>query len=1065
MAMNALETDTTPLTLTFFGPMQVLVEGRLLPPQRSRKTLWVLALLALRRDCAVERAWLTEALWPDAYPDQAAVNLNPILSDLRRTLGVEARRLQTPSRHTLRLDLEGAVVDLVEFDAALISQKPGSLERAVSLYTGPLLEGCLEEWASQERNAREQDCLRALQTLAQMALTAGNYGGAADYFRRATRISPQWEAAQRGLMQALSQSGDGNAAMDVYRSFLRLLRRDDPQAAPDKETITLYTSLRAEAQKRASQTAAPAAKAASNSKAAGPEATGARVTGYLPHPLTNIIGREDEREELAALLRRSRLVTITGSGGIGKTRLAIEAAKHAAPEHPDGVWLVGLDALTDKTMLSRQIAAVFGLKEETNELYLDTVIRHIRHKQLLLVLDNCEHLLDASAQTAGALLQECAGLRLLTTSREALGVTGEAVWVTPALSTPDPAHLPTVPSTLVRVLAGYESVQLFVDRAWSQQKERALTPDNAQAVAHLCARMEGIPLAIELAAARARSLTVQQISARLDDQMGLLTGGNRAAHSRQQTLRATLDWSYALLSPAEQRLLACVSVFSGGWSLEAAEGVCSDKNTPASQILDLLTSLVDKSLVVFDATQADCGRFRLLEMVRQYAASRLAESGRENIVRGRHRNWFLKIAEEADLPTVEGAELEQALRRLEGDYDNLRSALAGYEQDAKGTQAGLRLAGALWRFWSNRHFYREGRAFLHRALSRESVPSMTKARGVALKGAGILAVRQSDYVSARTHHEQSLIVFRALNDRKDASRALDYLNDVAHLQGDAAAAQTYYEEARAYFAQSLNIARETGDPAEIAGELRALAMLIYNHDHGRVVRQDIDEARALFEESLLIYQALGDKSRSAMQLNGMATMFHLQGDYVSAQKYYEQSLILYREINAKTGIAMELNSLGVLAYNQGEYDAARAYYEEGLAISCELDDKWWMARSYRCLFLVYKKQEDYSLARAFQEQEILLRRELGDQAGLATGLEGMASLMQRECDFSEAARMWGAAQQLRESVHAPLPTRQQEDYSREVEQARSAFGEERFAAAWAEGQAMGWEQAGAFPTD
>ena len=474
--MATPETADASFRLRLFGPMQALVDGNALPPMRSRKGLWLLALLTMRHDRPVEREWLAGTLWPDVEQSQAFANLRPILSELRNGLGSQKERLQSPDRHTLRLDLTGADVDLIAFDAAIAAKKLPELEKAIALYQGPLLEGCAEEWVFQERASREQNCLQALQQLGDAALTAREYVKAIHYYQKAAVMDPLLEAARRGWMEALAQNGDRNAALQVYREFAALLR-NDLHAAPDEQTSALYARLRAEARQGSTQPVVTAQPMPAPS-----------VTGYLPHALTDLVGREDERMEVATRLRRSRLVTLTGMGGIGKTRLALEVAREVVSEYADGVWLIALDALVEGKQVLPQIASVLGVKEEAQRDLMQSLDERLQNKRLLLALDNCEHLLQASAQAIGHLLRECEGVRVLATSREALGITGETVWAVPCLAVPDPAHLPQGQATLLRVLMGYESVQLFVERAQSIQKTFALTAENARMVADVCFR-------------------------------------------------------------------------------------------------------------------------------------------------------------------------------------------------------------------------------------------------------------------------------------------------------------------------------------------------------------------------------------------------------------------------------------------------------------------------------------------------------------------------------------------------------------------------------------------------
>ncbi|MCW3051245.1 MAG: hypothetical protein JWN14_415, partial [Chthonomonadales bacterium] len=871
--MTAPQTRSAALVLTLFGPMQALVDDRPLAHMRSRKGLWLLALRTLRHDRPVEREWLAGTLWPNMDQSQALAGLRTILSELRSGLGGQKDRLQSPDRSTLLLNLAGAEVDVIAFDAAIADKELPALEQAVALYRGPLLEGCNEEWAPQERNAREQNCLQALQKLADAALLAGDYSTAVGYFQRAVSIDPWWDAARRGWMEALAKSGDTNTALQVYRDFVEALR-SDPSAVPDEKTSALYQRLRVEARRRAGThvvvTAAATARPA--------------VTGYLPYPLTDLIGREDERIEVAVRLRRSRLVTLTGLGGIGKTRLAREVAEEVVQEYADGVWLVALEALAEGRSVVPQIASVLGVKEEPGRSLLRSVTEHVRKKHLLLVLDNCEHLLEASAQAVAHLLQECAEVRVLATSREALGITGETAWSVPTLAVPDPAHLPEGRATLLRVLMSYESVQLFVERAQAVQKTFSLTASNARTVAQVCRQLEGIPLALELAAARIKAMTIEQMASRLHNHLGLLTGGSRTAPSRQQTLRATLDWSYALLAEPKRILLRRLSVFAGGWSVEAAEQVCAGEGVEEWQVLDLLTSLVDKSLVAFEEREpGDAGRYRLLEVVRQYAEERLQSSGEEERVKGRQRDWCVALAEEAE-PQLRGAEQGRWLRRLETERDNLRAALSW---NGPGAEAGLRLAGALWRLWYVRGDYSEGRAYLRRTLERAEAQAKTPARARTLNGAGVLAYSQSDYASAPALFEESLSIRRELADRAGIAETLNNLANVALGQGEPASAQALYEE-------SLNLRRESGDR-------HGLALTLSNLGHLAQLQGENTMARRQFEECLHLFKTLGDRRSIAWALNSLANVADNLEENASAQALHEESLDLFRELGEKRG--------------------------------------------------------------------------------------------------------------------------------------------------------------------
>ena len=1043
------------LSITLFGPLHVRVDGLPLPPFRSRKHLWVLALLTLRHNRPVEREWLAGTLWPDVDQSSGFANLRPVLSELRRALAAQGNRLQSPDRLTLLLDLTDAEVDLLQFDAAIKSGKLSSLQQAVALYRGPLLEGCNEEWVPQEREAREQALLQALQKLGDASLANGEYDAASGYYQQAVRIDPWQEKARRGWMEALSRNGDTNSALQVYREFITFLK-DDPKAVPDEQTSALYHRLRSEMRQKVSTQAALTTE---------PIAVPV-VKGYLPHPLTDLVGREDECMEVALLLRRARLVTLTGMGGIGKTRLALEVAREVVREYSDGVWLVALESLSDGRLVIQQIASVLGLQEERSRTPLESVTEHLRQKRLLLVLDNCEHLLEASAQVAAHLLHECREVRLLATSREAFGITGETVWAVPALTAPDPAHLPQARATLLLVLMGYEIEQLFVEREQAEQKSFLLTQSNAQTVAQVCRQLEGIPLAIELAAARVRAMSVEQIASRLEDYLGVLTGGSRTARSRLQTLRATLDWSYALLSEPERCVLRRLSVFAGGCTLDAAQAVCGDdgetggreeRETGRSEALrttnyelktknclDLLTSLVDKSLVVFEDRAAADGRYRLLEMVRQYAAEGLQASGEAERIKTRHLDWFLGLAAAAE-PQLTGAEQTIWLERLETEHDNLRAALAWSEPGVHEAEQCLRLASALWKFWETHGHYSEGRARLSEALGRDSAGTRTKSRVRALIGAGVLASRQGDYGAAKDQYEEGLEISRESGDKWGVANSLRNLGTLNYYQGNYGAARDMYE-------QGLMISRELGDKSGISLSLNNLGLLDY-------YQGNYGAARDLYEQSLAIIRELGNKGVVAYTLLNLGNVLSHLGNYESARDLYEQSLAIQQELGDRRGIAYSLHGLGFAAFSQGDYGVARDLYEQSLAIQQELGDKLGVAYALSNLGNVVYDQGEYASAATIYRESLELKRDLGDRT-IAFTLEGMAKLRMAAKEPLYAARLWGIAERLREENSYPMEQTSRPEYELQVAAAHAAVGNPAaFDAAWAEGRAMTLEHA------
>ena len=602
----------------------------------------------------------------------------------------------------------------------------------------------------------------------------------------------------------------------------------------------------------------------------------------LPPQVTSFIGREKEILEVKSLLGKTRLLTLSGSGGCGKTRLALQVAAEVLEDFPEGVWLVELAGLSDPGLLASTVAQALHIKEQAGQTIQQTLLEGLKSKAPLLILDNCEHLLSACAQLVAVLLRSCPNVRVLATSREGLGIGGEQSYRVPSLTSPDLKQKATPHS-----LSQYEAVHLFIDRACFHKPDFAVTNANAPALAQLCHHLDGIPLAIELAAARVRSLPVEEINTGLDNRFRLLTGGDRAALPRQQTLQALIDWSYDLLTASEKLLLCRLCVFMGGWTLPAAEQVGAGQSTTGEtiedrEVFDLLTGLADKSLVLTEE-QGGSARYRMLETVRQYGRDRLVESEGSEAARARHRDCFLALAEAAE-PKLLGAEQAEWLNRLEAEHENLRAAL-DWSLGEKNAVEALKLCGALWRYWSNRGYLSEGREYCERASETAGGEETTKERAKALNGAGVLASEQGDYGSACVYHEESLAIRREIGDRGDIAYSLSGLGIVAYEQGDYAPAQAYYEE------------------------------------------------------SLAIYREIGERRGIANSLGNLGNVASEQGDYGSARTYYEESLSIMREIGDRRGIAYSLNWLGDLVFKQGDYGFTYACYEESLFIMREIGDR------------------------------------------------------------------------------------------------------------------------------
>ncbi len=636
----------------------------------------------------------------------------------------------------------------------------------------------------------------------------------------------------------------------------------------------------------------------------------------LPIQATSFIGREREIAQIKRLLARTHLLTLTGSGGCGKTRLALQVAADLVEEYEEGVWLVELASLSDPGLVVQTVADALGVREEPNRPLVETLTNYLKPKFLLLALDNCEHLLSSCAQLAERLLQACPHLRILTTSREALHVQGEQPWRVPSLSVPDVSHLPRGAKNVAAALSEYEAVRLFVDRARVHRPDFSLTRQNGSAVAAVCQHLDGIPLALELAAARVRALSVEQMEARLSDRFRLLTGGSRTAPTRQQTLLATLDWSYALLTGQERTLLLRLSVFAGGATLEACEQVCSGGEVAEWAVLDVLTSLVDKSLVVYEEREG-IARYRLLETIREYARQKLRETEEGESLQSRHRDYFLALAEEAK-EKLKGPEQAEWLERLETEHDNLRAALDCCQGQDQGAEAGLRLAGALQQFWWMHGHLSEGRGRLSQALERAAGSGPSKARADALNGMGALAYMQGDNTAARSFYEQSLALRRELDDKSGIAASLNNLGLVACNQGDNAGARAFYEE-------SLAICRGLGNKLGIAAALSNLGLVVH-------AQSDYAGARALQEESLALRRELGDKGGMALSLTWLSAVAHDQGDYPGVQRFLTECLILCRELGEKRITAYALEGFARLAYAQHQPERAVRLYGAAQAL-------------------------------------------------------------------------------------------------------------------------------------
>ena len=852
---------------------------------RSRKAAQLVKVLTLAPDHALHRERLHETLWPELDHTAAANNLRQTLHVARRVLRplpIDASALLQLQGERVRLyPSERLWADVRAFEAAAHAARradePTAHWEAIDHYAGPLLPDDLyEDWATARREALAATHLALLHDAAALHEARGEHSAALAALRAITEVEPADEAAHVRLMRLYALTGRRPLALRQYRQLAHALARE-LDATPEPATQELFEAIR-----RGDLAASPG-----RSHQDAPSPAAIRPATNLPHALSSFIGRERDVAEITRLMADHRLVTLTGPGGAGKTRLAVEVGWRQVYDRPDGVWLVELAALTDATLVAQTVADALGIQVPGGADPLAILVARLRDRAPLLILDNCEHLIGACADLVETLLHACPAVRVLATSRDAVRVHGGRPWRVP------PLPLPEIGAEL-EALAANDAVRLFVDRVHWHQPELTLTADNADAITTICRRVEGLPLALELAAARAAILSLPQLASRLVDVLGVLVGGTRRAPSRQQTLRATLDWSHALLEGPEQVLLRRLAVFAGGWSLAAAEAVCAGDEVPAEGVLGLLGQLVERSLVPVDV-DGDEARYRLLEPVRQYAAERLQASREAGTVRDRHARHYLALAEEVE-PQLSGPEQAVWLQRLEREQDNLRAALRtlGSRGDADGA---LRLAAALGRFWWARGHFTEGQRWLTQTLARAPGASR-ETRLAALDAAFTLAHRQGDYAAARAVTEESLEIAQAHDDRRAMAWSLAYLGMVA--------AETGGNDHLSLFEESLALFREVDDAAGIAEVLNMLGEV-------RRLQGDDRAAERLYEESLGLWRELGDQQYIATVLHNLGRLAQRQGDTRRAVALLADSLTRFQCLQIPNGVALCLRGLAGVA--------------------------------------------------------------------------------------------------------------------------------------------------------
>jgi predicted ATPase/DNA-binding SARP family transcriptional activator len=1012
--------SSNPLQVYLLGSFRVERDAQTIRfPARKVESLFAFLVLHPQSH---SREKLSALLWGDSTDDQARHSLRTALATIRKALGDDAL---IADRETVQLNPGFAVwVDAREISdfRFQISDSVSPQSEILNLKSEiDLLPNFYDEWILPERERLRAIYLDALLQIAQQHRAKSEYARAIEIVQKILTHDSAHEKAYQHLIFCLAATGDRIGALKQFDACEKKLR-DELGVAPSPETIALRDQI--------------------ETALTGTKAREALLTN-VPVPLTSFVGREKEIREIWERMESARLVTLTGAGGAGKTRLAIQVATDFANANrfKNGVWWVDLAALSDGALVPQAIAFVFDLRETGDVSITNLLTNFMRAKELLLVLDNCEHLIAACAELAEKFLLACPTLKIIATSREAFNLAGEVVWRVPSLAIPDPEHLPTRAE-----LTRYDAIQLFAQRARAVASNWQLDA-NVETVARVCARLDGMPLALELAAARVKGLSVEEIAQRLDQRFQFLASGSRTAPTRQQTLRATIDWSFDLLTETERVLLRRLGVFVGGWTLAAAEAICADESFDAADVLELLLRLIDKSLVLVE-TRDGATRYRMSETIREYAREKLNATNEGEKIRHRHLNYYLKLAHDAETK-LHGPEQLIWFDTLELEHNNLRAALE-WSLNGASAGAGMELAAALLEFWNMRAHWSDTRELVARLLAQPDPAGNNLARANVLLLAGMINRRLGDWQACRQYLEELITLARELGEagKQPLALGLRYLSDIL-FDTDSVKAESMVEE-------GLAIARSLGVQWVIA-------RLLLEQGVFRGAKKNYSDAQKSLEEALSIWQSIGDKRNSAFLMQAIASLFSRQHNYVAARQYADQSLLFAREIRDRESMVQNLMALGEIARAEGKYDLAKRTQSEGLEIARELGQVSAIMLFLNNLGDIAVCEGDLGLAKTLLIEGVTFARQLKYQPGILCSLLGFAGALAVEKQARRAAQLLAVYATHIESGDMryvrDINPADEKQYQHNLSRAHAQLDDATFNAAWEDGRAMTLEQA------